>query len=249
MKKETTMKTPKSILLGALVAALVIGATVLLTHAPRTVGTAVDVPESAEVTAQPPAPSATVPVARTVPTTSIPPNEAVVDLPEVAREPANALRVRTGRVLAEVNGKPIQLNDLVPLEAQETEQTMTPEEYESRLNRAIEMELTFHAATAQGVGLSAEQKKRLDSLAQKHEATLQEYRKQGITWSSLTAAQLEFEKRLTSALMLQQNLVGKASGASPSSDSATQARYEDALGQMRARLKSKANIIGASAAF
>ena len=242
MKKETTMKIRKPILLGALVAALVIGATVLLTHAPRTVGPVVDVPEPAEVTAQPPAPSATVAVARTVPTTSITPNEAVVDLPEVAHEPADALRVRTGRVLAEVNGKPIQLHDLVPLEAQETEKMMTPEEYESRLNRAIEMELTFQAAAAGGVDLTPEQKRRVDGVAQKDEASLQEYRKQGVTWSSVTPAQVEFEKRLTSALMLQQNLVAKVDNATPSPDAATQARYEDALRELIVRLKSSADI-------
>jgi len=47
----------------------------------------------------------------------------------------------------------------------------------------------------------------VDGVALRHEATLQEYRKQGINWSSVTPAQVEFEKRLTSALMLQQNLV------------------------------------------
>jgi hypothetical protein len=119
---------------------------------------------------------------------------------------------------------------------------MTPEEYESRLNRAIEMELTFQAAAAQGVDLTAEQWKRLDSLAQKHEATFQEYRKQGITWSSFTVAQLEFEQRLTAALMLQLNLVAKETNVSPSPDAAIHARYEDALRALFVRLKSTADI-------
>jgi len=93
---------------------------------------------------------------------------------------------------------------------------MTLEEYESRLNRAIEMELTFQAAAAYGVNLTPEQKQQVAGIAQRHEATLQEYRKQGVTWSSVTAAQVDFEQRLTSALMLQQNLV--ALDVAPSSD-------------------------------
>ena len=60
--------------------------------------------------------------------------------------------------------------------------------------------------------LTPEQKRRVDGVAQKHEATLQEYRKQGFTWSSVTPAQVEFEQRLTSALMLQQNLAAEAHG-------------------------------------
>jgi hypothetical protein len=164
-----------------------------------------------------------------------------VDLPEVAREPAHALRVPAELVLAKVNGKYIRLKDLVPLEAQ-TEQIMTPAEYASRLNRAIEVELTFAAAAVQGVALTDEQRRRLDSIAQKHEATLQEYRKQGITWSSLTAAQLEFEQRLTAALMLQQNLVASEAGVVPSSDPGIQLRYEQALREILERLKASEKI-------
>jgi len=126
---------------------------------------------------------------------------------------------------------------------------MTPEEYESRLNRAIEMELTFQAAAARGVDLTPDQKKRVDGVAQKHEATLQEYRKQGVTWSSVTATQLEFEKRLTSALMLQQNLVAREADVKPSPDAAVQAGYEYALGKILSRLRGSGNIKVASAAW
>lgn len=159
------------------------------------------------------------------------------------------VRVRADRVLAKVNDQAILLADLVPLRPDEQEQAMTSEEYESRLNRAIEMELTFQAAAALGVDLTPEQKRRADGLAQKHEAAFQEYRKQGITWSSLTAAQLEFEKRLTSALMLQQNLVAKEAAVLPSSDAGVQARYEDVLLEILGRLKSSANISTGSSAL
>ena len=91
-------------------------------------------------------------------------------------------------------------------------------------------------------GLDAEQKRRADGVAQKHEASLQAYRKQGVAWSSITPAQVEFEKRLTSALMLQQNLVAKEVKVKPSPDVAIQAKYEDALREMMVRLKSSANV-------
>lgn len=119
---------------------------------------------------------------------------------------------------------------------------MTPEDYDSRLNRAIEMELTFQAAAAQGVDLTPEQKKRVDGVAQRHEATLQEYRKQGVTWSSVTPAQVEFEQRLTSALMLQQNLVAMEARVAPAADSGVQARYEQARSEVLSRLKTQGNI-------
>ena len=189
-----------------------------------------------------PTPLATVPVRKLASTIPPTPDKTDVPVADITSESANVLRVRADQVLAQVNGKAIQLNDLAALEAEETERMMTPEEYESRLNRAMEMELTFQAATAQGVDLTSEQKKRLDSIAQKHEATLQEYQQQGITWSSVTEAQLEFEQRLTSALMLQQNLVAKESKVKPSPDAAIQARYEDALRELIVRLKSSADI-------
>ena len=66
---------------------------------------------------------------------------------------------------------------------------MTPEEFESRLNRAIEMELTFQAAAAQGVDLTPEQARQVNRIAQRHEAALGDYQKRGITWSSVTPAQ------------------------------------------------------------
>ena len=143
---------------------------------------------------------------------------------DIASASFNVTRVRADRVLAKVNDQAILLKHLVPLRPDEEEQVMTLEEYESRLNRAIEMELTFQAAAARGVGLTAEQKNRVAGIAQRHEAALQEYRKQGVTWSSVTSAQVEFEKRLTSALMLQQNLVATEAHVAPASDANVQVR-------------------------
>ena len=194
-----------------------------------------------------PSPSATVSVhkpARPIPRT---PDKSYAPAPEITSEPANVVRVRVNQGLAKVLA--ILLKDIVPLRADESEQAMTSEEYESRLNRAIEMELTFEAAAAQVVGLTAEQSKRLDRIAQKHEATFQGYRKQGITWSSLTAAQLDFEQRLTAALIWQQNLVASEAGVAPSPDAGMQARYEQALRAVLDRLKANANITLTSIVF
>ena len=124
---------------------------------------------------------------------------------------------------------------------------MTSEEYQSRLNRAIEMELTFQAAAAHGVDLTAEQKRRVEGIVQKHEATLREYQKQGVTWSSITPAQLEFEQRLTFALLLQQNLVAIEAHVAPALDANIQVRYEQARSEILSRRKAQANISVASA--
>jgi len=104
------------------------------------------------------------------------------------------------------------------------------------------MELTFQAAAAGGVDLTPEQKRRVDGVAQRHEASLQEYRKQGVTWSSVMSAHVEFEKRLTSALMLQQNLVGKGAGVAPASDPRGQAQYEQARSEALSQLRANSTI-------
>jgi hypothetical protein len=161
-----------------------------------------------------------------------------------AMVPAGAAIVRVGvdRVLAKVNNQAVLLKDLVPLQPDEREHAMTAEEYESRLNRAIEMELTFRAAAVQGVTLTAEQQKRVSGIARKHDATFQDYKKQGMTWSSVTPAQVEFEQRLTSALLLQQNLVAMEAHVAPSADASVQARYEHARSEVLSRLKANGNI-------
>ena len=198
--------------------------------------------ERNEAVVDQPAPLATVSVRKLVRAVPLTPDKTDVPAAEIAPESANLVRVRADQVLATINAQAVLLKDLVPLRADEQEQAMTAEEYQSRLDRAIEMELTFQAAAAQGVDLTPEQKQRVDGIAQKHEATFQQYQKQGVTWSSVTPAQLEFEQRLTSALVLQQNLVAKEAGVRPSTDATIQARYEEASQLMLARLKANAQI-------
>ena len=246
------MKTLKWSLI-VLVTGLGVSTVILRTRSPRTLTTeANDAPaepnvpspeaERNEPMVNQPAPVATVPIRKRASAVPLTPNKPDVPAVGIASPPANMVRIRADQVLAKVNEQAIRLKDLVPLQSDEQEQAMTLEEYESRLNRAIETELTFQAAAARGVALTPEQRKRVDGIAQKHEATFREYQKQGITWSSVTPAQLEFEQRLTAALMLQQNLVAMEFSVAPASDPGIQARYEQARSEVLDRLKAKASI-------
>ena len=60
------------------------------------------------------------------------------------------------------------------------EGTQVMEEYESPLNRAIEIELTFQAAAAQGVELTPEQNRRLARIAQSTKQYFRNTPKQGL---------------------------------------------------------------------
>lgn len=115
---------------------------------------------------------------------------------------------------------------------------MEPDVYESRLNRAIEAELTFQAARSQNVNLTDEQQQRLQHIRDKAAADTQAYRSQGMLWTSIKPEQLEFEERMTSALLLQQNLVAKAGGPSPQDAGA----YAESLRQLLDQLRAAANI-------
>jgi hypothetical protein len=53
---------------------------------------------------------------------------------------------------------------------------------------------------------------------------------------------LEFEKRLTAALLLQQNLVAMKAHVAPASNPSAQVRYEQARSEVLSRLKAADNI-------
>jgi hypothetical protein len=251
-KEEATMKTLKGNVWVVLVTGLSLLTVMLLTHSPRTVTSDANRPaevneqsqeaEPNEPVVDQPAPLATTPVRKLASVTPPTPDKTDVPAADIAAQPSSVMRIRADQVLAKINDRAILLAHLVPLAPDEQERAMTAEEYESRLNRAIEMELTFQAAAARGVGLTLQQSKRLGSIARKHEAAFQAYSQQGITWSSLTAAQLEFEQRVTAARMLQQNLVAKEFAATPSPKAELQAQYEAARQASFVRLKSNAVI-------
>jgi hypothetical protein len=145
-------------------------------------------------------------------------------------------------VLAMVNRTPITLPALTPVRAGETEKDLTREEYRSRLQRAIEVELVFQAARAESVELTAAQQQRLGKTGEENQAELERYKSLGVTWSSIGPAQVEFEKRLLTAQMLEQNLVLKKAGVYPSPDPAIQALYEQARRELLDQLGTSAEI-------
>lgn len=228
----------------SLLAMLVIGVGFLamsLQHSPHSrIGQADETGQAGEgskAEVYPHSPLTTAPVGHRAAAVSVAAEKTDMSATDIASKPAALMRVRADRPLAKVNNQAVLLKDLVPLREGEQEQTMTGEEYQSRLERAIEMELTFQAAALQRVNLTSEQKRRVNGIVQKHEAALRDYQKQGITWSSVTPSQVEFEQRLTSALLLQQNLVAMEARVAPSSDPGVQARYEQARSELLGRLK------------
>lgn len=172
--------------------------------------------------------------------TAVNPAVAPVATPPVSS--VNPMRVSATQVLARVNGKPIQLKDLVAVQPGEAEKSMTPAQYKHRLQRAIEMELTFQAAREQGVELTPAQKQRLEQIAAQPQENLEHYRKDGFTWSSSTAAQAEMERLLLTAQLLEQNLVAKKAGVIPSSQPAMQTRYEQERRALLDQLQTGASI-------
>ena len=192
-----------------------------------------------ETPAPVPAPAAPAPaVAAAAPTVPAGPRLEMI-VPKEGAEPIRVVRVRADQVLAMVNNIPITLKDLVPLTPSDTssEQSMEPDIYKARLDRAIEAELTFQAARSKNVSLNDGQEQRLQQIRDRHAADIQSSRDQGLMWTSVTAEQIDFEARMTSALLLQQNLVVQTAGVSPD-----QPEYTEALRQLLDHLKASANI-------
>ena len=119
---------------------------------------------------------------------------------------------RPKQVLATVNGTPITLGDLFPLNTtnSEAEQQIAPEMYDYFLQRAIDRELTLQAAKAQGVTLTAAQDQQLAKMR-----AVREQAEPGLVRKlTVDAAQIEFELRDARAFMLQSSLMAQA-GATP----------------------------------
>lgn len=170
----------------------------------------------------------------------------VANRPENPAESAKPIRLNVTQELGSVNGTLIQLKRLVPILPGEEEKSMTAVEYQSRLERAIEAELMFQEARRQGVELTPQQKERLDKLESDEDTALLELnRKQGVTWSSYCAEEVEFEKQLLSAQMLQQNLILKEAGVTPSPEPEIQFRFEQARRELLGQLHADAKIIRA----
>jgi hypothetical protein len=139
------------------------------------------------------------------------PAAGVVVVSESAKRPT--LTVRPGQVLATVNDVPLRLQDLMPLEPDtlaEREFTFDAEELQARLNSAIERELIAQSAEAWDVALTAHQRERLEEVYQR---MLEKMNVGGeVEWSSVSLAQLEFQQRVLTAILLQENLLRQVAG-------------------------------------
>jgi hypothetical protein len=179
-----------------------------------------------------------------VATPPVPPQ--FVELSGAEGQPATqGVKLQAGQVLATVNQIPITVGDLVPAEAGQTDVTMDRAEYEARLAKAVEAELTLQMARSQGVSLQPAQQDRIAAIAQRHADDLARYKEQGVTWTSVTTEQIALEERQAAASVLQQNLVLKQAGVGPSPDPAAQAKYEAARRALLDQLHSGANIVKA----
>lgn len=167
----------------------------------------------------------------------------LVELPGADGQPATpGVKLQAGQVLATVNQIPITVADLMPMPAGQTDVTMDAAEYDARLTKAVEAEVTLQAARRQNVSLQPAQQDRIAAIAQRYADDLARYKEQGVTWTSVTAEQIALEERQVAASILQQNLVAKKASLSPSPDPAVQARYEQARRELLDQLQASANI-------
>lgn len=136
------------------------------------------------------------------------PVQQVSAVPEIPGLSPEVVRVKPGRVLAIVNGQNIQLKDLIPMPAEKTgkEQVFASAMYEHLLKRAVEREIAFQAARAQGVELTETQRQQLAEARARSET-----KEQGV-FDDLhyNPASVEFQERDFSALLLQATLAEKA---------------------------------------
>lgn len=132
---------------------------------------------------------------------------------EAIDQGTRVVRVRPDQVLAAINGVAITLKDLIPLEDTEAgaEQTLESQMYEFLLKRAIERELTFQAARAQGVELSGEQQRQLAEMR----SALERQDPDVVQQLTMNSARIEFDIRDATGLMLQANLAAHAGLPSP----------------------------------
>lgn len=150
---------------------------------------------------RPAATGVTTPASTKVSRTTVRRETAVRDGNEMRRIPA-------GAVLATVNGTPLTLKDLLPLPAdpQNAEHALSAERYAFLLERAVDRELVFQQARAQGLELSKGQREQLARLRARSE------RAPTAVFDDLehNPANAEFEARDATAWLLQATLAEAA---------------------------------------
>jgi len=134
-----------------------------------------------------------------------------------AEEPS--VEVKADQVLVTINSQPIRGQDLVAMGATGQPVRTSPEMYEFLLDRAVERELTFQAAHAQGVTLDEEQQRRLVEAHAQREADLKnDLNGQLVQQLNLPGSvedQIAFETRDAESQLLMSRLAEQAGVPSP----------------------------------
>jgi hypothetical protein len=154
---------------------------------------------------------------------ALPSRETVVPVP-TAPEPvvmmhdnggsaAKMVRVKADQTLATVNGVAITLKDLMPLPEVKAgqAQTLSAERYGFLLDRAVEREVTFQTAQAQGVALTKAQRQRVEEMRVQSDRT-----EPGVFDTvQQNPVNTEFAVRDATGLLLQATLAETAGVPSP----------------------------------
>lgn len=144
--------------------------------------------------------------------------ETIVNLVNPTEEPAPSdvavtgavLRLNAAMTLATVNGVPITLRDLVPVApGAAAENSMGREMFAALMDRAVKRELANQQAREQGVALSEEQLRNLESIRRR---ALERDPNSFTEVHDDFAAKAEFEVRDFAGLMLQESLLAAAGG-------------------------------------
>jgi hypothetical protein len=134
-------------------------------------------------------------------------------VPESGGRAEAVVRIKPRQVLATVNGASITLKDLLPLSKEKagSEQMLSAEMYDFLFQRAIDREVTFQAARAQGADLTDAQKQRLAEIRAQSE------RSDPAAFDTLhqNSNNTDFEQRDLAGVALQSVLAEKAGVPAP----------------------------------
>lgn len=141
------------------------------------------------------------------------PQRAVAVAPAGSVAQPQKIRIRADQMLATVNGVAITLKDLMPLrpEASAQEHTLEPDRYELLLNRAVERELAFQTAQAEGVKITEAQAQNL-AKRQAENAAVDPTEFDNLGRSKINT---EFEQRDAAGRMLLHSLAAAAGDPIP----------------------------------
>jgi hypothetical protein len=155
------------------------------------------------------------------PTTTQPPPAmpaaSVVDRVPATNAATRTLRIPADQLLATVNGEPIRLEDLVPLDeaSESAAHDLSEEAFTYLFDRAVTRALVLQEARRRGLELGEAQREQLSALRSRRSENGPGF----VRNMNRTPAAVEFEMRDAEAFMLQTSLMA-AAGSSPNVTSA-----------------------------